>query len=448
MHFVIIGNGITGITAARWIRKLSDHDVTVISSESQYFYSRTALMYIYMGHMTFKDTQPYEEGFWSKNRIQLLQDHVDSIDFDNKTLSLKDNGAISYDKLLIAVGSKPNYFGWPGQDLEGVSGLYSLQDLAYIEEKSRQLDRAVIVGGGLIGVELAEMFHSRGIPVTMIVREDQYWDNVLPHEEAKMISHHIRSHGIDLKLGLNLGQIIGNEEGHACAVIVKETGEKIDCEFVGLTAGVHPNIDFLRNSGLKVNRGILVDNTLKTNMPDVYAAGDCAELIESMPGRKSIEAVWYTGRMMGEVTAYNICGHAQAYDPGIWFNSAKFFDIEYQVYGTVLPKAPDSHKSLFWQNKKADKSIRIVYDSNNRAVLGFNLLGIRFRHEVCDKWIAEKTNIEEVLCNLSLADFNPEFFAIYENELVHMYNKQTGSQLKLKSKRSLNRVLSFLKSKA
>lgn len=446
MHTVIIGNGISGITAARWIRKLSDNKITVISSESPYFYSRTALMYIYMGHMEQQNTQPYENWFWEKNRIDLLQDHVKQIDFDNKSIQLEANSAMQYDKLIIAVGSKSNKFGWPGQDLDGVGGLYNLQDLEYMERYSTDLNRAVIVGGGLIGIEMAEMFHSRNIPVTMLVREQQYWDNVLPSEEATMISNHIRSHHIDLKLGVHLGTINDDGNGRVKSVSVKETKEEIACGFVGLTAGVSPNIDFLKSSVLKTNRGIVVDDYLQSNIPDVYAIGDCAEINAPVQGRKSIEAVWYTGRMMGETVAYNICGQAFKYDPGMWFNSAKFFDIEYQVYGNVLPQMTGDMESLFWKHKDNTKSVRIVFDAGSRQVVGFNLLGIRFRHEVCEKWIAGGFHIEEVLRNLDLADFNPEFHKSYSHAVCEQYNQKYGKTIEAKSKRSLNKVLSFLKS--
>ena len=129
MHIVIIGNGIAGITAARHLRKRdSDVELTVISKESKYFFSRTALMYVYMGHMKQEHTQPYENWFWEKNRINLVHDEVVDVDFKAQALKLK-NSDIVYDNLIIATGSKPNKFGWPGQDLPGVRGLYSLQDL-------------------------------------------------------------------------------------------------------------------------------------------------------------------------------------------------------------------------------------------------------------------------------------------------------------------------------
>jgi NADPH-dependent 2,4-dienoyl-CoA reductase/sulfur reductase-like enzyme len=474
MHIVILGNGIAGIAAARTIRQLSDHRITVISGESKHFFSRTALMYIYMGHMRFEDTKPYEDWFWGKNRIELMQAYVDKVEPQAKRLVFDDGSTLTYDRLLIACGSRSNKFGWPGQDLDGVQGLYSLQDLEAMEHYSEGLKRAVIVGGGLIGIEMAEMLHSRHIPVTFLVREKNFWDIVLPVEEAKMIDRHIAEQGIDLRLETELKEIWGDQYKRAKAVVTNK-GEKIECGFVGLTVGVSPNVDFLHFSGIDLGKGVLVNDYLETNIPGIFAAGDCAQLRNPKPGRRPIEAVWYVGRMMGEVAAHNIVASANAesgmrntessstefpngasripqfpkglnripYDPGIWFNSAKFFDIEYQVYGMVLPNPPEHHASVYWEHPQGRSSIRIVYDKNTLAVLGFNLMGVRYRHEVCEKWIREETSVEEVLQNLGLANFDPEFYKEYEQEVVNLYNQQTGKSLRLKKRRGLAGVLKF-----
>jgi NADPH-dependent 2,4-dienoyl-CoA reductase/sulfur reductase-like enzyme len=444
MHIVIIGNGISGITAARFIRKLSQHEITVISAETDHFFSRTALMYIYMGHMRFEDTKPYEDWFWEKNRINLLRAYVEEVDFSNRRLHLEGEKSIGYDKLILAVGSSPNKFGWPGQDLEGVRGLYSYQDLEYMERHSPGLNRAVIIGGGLIGIEMAEMFHSRHIPVTLLVREESYWDIVLPPEESRMINRHIREHGLDLRLQTELKEIVDDGTGRACAVVTN-TGERIDCGYVGLTAGVHPNVGFLKNTDLEIQRGILVNEYLETSIPGVYAVGDCAQQRNPKPGRRPIEAVWYTGRMAGETVAYNVCDRRVAYDPGIWFNSAKFLDIEYQVYGDMPTNPPENHQAIYWEHPDGRKSIRIVYDRDTLTVLGFNLMGVRYRHEVCEKWLREETPVETVLQNLGIANFDPEFYAEYENEVIRLYNEQTGRNLQLKKRRSLSEALRFLR---
>jgi len=433
MHIAIIGNGISGITAARHIRKKSDHKISVISAETDYFFSRTALMYVYMGHMKFENIQPYENWFWEKNKIELINNYVQKVDAEKKELNFADGTSLSYDKLIIASGSKPNKFGWPGQDLDGVTGMYSYQDLQAIEKHSEGLKHAVIVGGGLIGIELAEMFHSRHIPVTFLVRESSFWNGVLPEGESAMVNREIFDNGIDLRLGEELKEILPDANGKAKAVITK-SGEEIACQFVGLTAGVTPNISFLKDSAIETQRGIMVNEFLETNISDVYAIGDCAQFKEALPGRRPIEQVWYTGRMHGETVAQTICGKRIPYTPGPWFNSAKFFDIEYQTYGTVLANNPEGQKSLYWEHEDGKKCIHIVYQESDQQVIGINLFGIRQRHDVWDKWLKANRDLPYILANLHEANFDPEFFDTHEQNIIDLYNQQFPDKT-VKSKR-------------
>ena len=429
-HIVIIGNGISGVTTARHIRKLSDKKITIISAETEYFFSITALMYIYMGHMKFEHTQPYEDWFWEKNRIDLKKGYVKHIDTDIKTLHFAKGDTLKYDKLIIATGSKPNKFGWPGQDLKGVMGMYHKQDLENLEAhapNNKVCKRAVIVGGGLIGIELAEMLNSRNIPVTFLVREDSFWNGVLPTGESEMINRHIKNHHIDLRLGNNLKEIVSDENGKVKSIIIQETGEEIACDVVGLTAGVTPNINFIKDSDIETGRGVKVNRYLETNIPDVYAIGDCAEQHESIDQRRPIEAVWYTGRMMGETLAQTICGNRIQYKPGHWFNSAKFLDIEYQTYGWVFGERgrPEYEKHFHWKHEDDTKCITVAYHKDTNKFLGINTFGIRMRHETFDTWLTENRDLDYVMNHLPEANFDPEFYSHYEEEILSTYNNQT-----------------------
>lgn len=437
MHIVIIGNGISGITAARHIRKQSDFRITVISKESEYFFSRTALMYVYMGHMKFEHTKPYEDWFWKKNRIELLFDEVKSINKAQQTLLLTSGGTVSFDQLIIASGSKPNKFGWPGQDLIGVQGLYSKQDLENMQQLTSDAKHAVIVGGGLIGVEMAEMLASRNIKVTFLIREKNFWDGVLPKEEAMMIGSHIRDHHIDLRTETNLVEICPDTNGKVKS-ITTDKGDIVECQFVGLTVGVSPLIDFLKDSGIECNRGVLVNEYLETNVTGIFAIGDCAEFRTPLPNRKPVEQVWYTGRMMGETIAKTICNKRSVYNPGIWFNAAKFFDIEYQTYGWVFPNLKEGDEAFYWQHPVEKISLRIHFNKQSRAVNGINVFGIRLRHESCDKWIHEGRSIEFVLEHLPEANFDPECYRQYESQIIQKFNREnSGANLSLKTKRGL-----------
>lgn len=444
-HIVIIGNGISGVSAARHIRKLSDKKITIVSAETDYFFSRTALMYVYMGHMKFEHTQPYENWFWKKNRIELKKGFVKHINHQNKQLLFSEEEKMSYDKLIIATGSKSNKFGWPGQDLDGVMGMYHKQDLDQLEKfapNNKVCKRAVIVGGGLIGIELAEMLHSRHIPVTFLVRESSFWNKVLPEGESAMINRHILENGIDLRLDVNLKEIKSDEKGQVKSVIIAETGEEIQCDVVGLTAGVSPNVSFLEDSEIDTNRGVLVNRYLETNIDDIYAIGDCAEQREAIGQRRPVEAVWYTGRMMGETVAQTICGNRLQYKPGHWFNSAKFFDIEYQTYGWVYSSPRENESHFHWKHDNDHICLTICYATYTKQFLGINTFGIRLRHELFDRWLTEKRDVNYVLEHLKDANFDPEFYTKHEETIVNQFNLETGSDIQVKKKR-WNRIFNL-----
>lgn len=445
---VIIGNGIAGITAAREIRKRSDDSITVISSETDHFFSRTALMYVFMGHMEYHHIKPYEDWFWQKNRIDLVRAQVERVDFDAKTLHLTpgpspsegegrrksklDSGegglpisSMYYDVLVLAVGSKPNFFGWPGQNLRGVQGLYGMPDLERMQADTKGVRQAVVVGGGLIGIELCEMLLSKGIETTMLVREQSYWNNVLPEEESVMIGTHIGEHHVDLRVNTELAEILDDGNGRVGGVLTK-TGETIPAQFVGVAVGVSPNIDFLKGTPLQTDRGILVNEHLETNLPDVYAIGDCVQHRNPPKDRKPLEQIWYTGRIMGETLAQTITGTQTAYNPGVFFNSAKFFDIEYQTYGFAPSHLNDyPHlRTFYWQNEAKKLLMRFYFHAETGVVFGMNTLGIRQRQNVWSRWISEGRPIAEVMANLTDANFDPEFFRRYEPEIVAKFQEQ------------------------
>ena len=420
-QIAIIGNGIAGVTAALNIRQQSNDAIYIISSETTYFYSRTALMYIYMGHMQFEHTQPYENNFWKKNKISLLLNHVVKVDTQKSTLIFQDGNQLDFDSLIIASGSKPNQFSGKGENLNGVTSLYSKQDLDKIESLSISKQKAVVVGGGLIGIELAEMFHSRAIPVTFLVREKTFWGNVLPHEESQMITNHILEHKIDLRLETTLAEISGETNVES---VTTSHGDVIPADKVGITVGVSPNIDFLKDSKIEINKGILVNEYLETNIKNIYAIGDCAEKNYLSEDRKPIESVWYTGKIMGETVAKTICGTPTKYNPGHWFNSAKFFDIEYQTYGWVFPTAKANETHFYWEDAKHNKAVRFVYETETKKFIGVNTLGIRMRHDFFDTILSEKKSIDDVIENLPYAIFDPEFSTSYYKKIQTEFRSQ------------------------
>ncbi|MBF9220566.1 NAD(P)/FAD-dependent oxidoreductase [Hymenobacter ruricola] len=429
MHLVIVGNGITGVSCALAVRRLRpDARITLVSAESAHHYSRTALMYVYMGHLRLSDIKPYEDWFWDENRLGLVHATATALNTRENRLTLDNGTTLAYDQLLLATGSQSTRYGWPGQHLAGVQSLYGLPDLAAMARDTHAITRGVVVGGGLIGAELAEMLHSRGIEAVVLVRDARYWASVLPPEEANLVDAQFEANQIQVRYRTELGEILGDAQGRVRAVRTT-AGEEIPCQWVGLATGVAPNLALANTADVETDRGILVDEYLRTSVPNVYAAGDCAQHRRPAAGEVAIEQLWYTGRMQGETVAHTLCGQPTPYRRGVWFNSAKFFNLEYQTYGQAPAQPGAELSSFYWEHPAGRAALRIYFRAASpQAVVGFNALGLRLRQAVCEAWIRQRAPVATVLAQLGAANFDPEFFPQHEQAIVAAFNRQFPEQ--------------------
>jgi len=207
--------------------------------------------------------------------------------------------------------------------------------------------------------------------------------------------------------------------------LIKTDVKKTDVQIVGICTGVQPNIEFLADTGIETNRGILVNEYLETNIPGIYAAGDCAEVRKPRTGRRGLEPVWYAGRMMGEVLGPTLAGNPTPYKPGPWFNSAKFFDIEYQNYGNVSPRPSENEKHYFW-NGGQNRFITVAYHPETKKFMGINTFGIRMRHAYFDKALSKEWEVGKVVSGIGAANFNPEFYKKWVRKFQSDFESETG----------------------
>jgi NAD(P)H-nitrite reductase large subunit len=410
MHLVIIGNGMAGVACALEVRRRSSHPITIISEESPHFFSRPALMYLFMKQISQSDALPYGKDVFANNNIQLVHDRVESIDFGQKQIRLTNHSPIVYGKLMLATGSKAAKLNCPGEELSGIHSFYTIQDLNRLEHDSIHASRAVVVGGGLIGVELAEMFRSRGMQVDWLIREKRLMEHSLPAEESHVLSDHVGQKGVNINTNEVVSGFEANSSG-ALGVVRTASGRKLETPLAGIAIGVRPNVAFLQESGLHINRGIVVDAHFQTNIPDVFAAGDCAELRQVPQGYRAIEATWYSARMQGVCAALNICGKGTPYSPPVLFNSAKFFDLEYQVYGNcpATPTVESNISSYLWANRQKNRLLRIYFNKSSEAITGMSGLGIRLRQSVVSDWIKNLRPYSYAVKHIQQTFFDPEF---------------------------------------
>ncbi len=413
MQYVIVGNGIAGLTAARHLRKRNgEAKIIIISKETLYPFSRPGLMYINTDRVLPKDLELYERWFYPKNRIELIQAEVKNIDTESKKVMLDNNQSIDYDKLLLATGSSPRMFSWKNVQLDGIYNYNSLTDALNMKKIARKGKKAVVVGGGLTGLEVVECLHLQGIHVTYLVREKWYFDRALNENEAKLVENRLIKLGVEFRKEEEIDEFVGRNH----VVAVKTTkGNEIPCNMAYITIGVVSNIKLAKNAGLNTGRGILVNENQKTSKPDVFAAGDCAE-IPTADGKTTVELLWYSARDQGEVAALNMVGIEKKYNTGIFYNYARFLDMDYATIGKTNLLA-ENEKSTEYIHPKKNVSIRIIHD--DKKVIGFNMLGARWKRDVLEAFIENKNSLEYVLKNLKKASFNPEFSRNYIKELIH-----------------------------
>jgi len=411
MRFVIIGNGVAGINAADRIRSRdSAANITIISAESDHFFSRTALMYVFCGQLSERDVEPYERDLYTRRNYLRIRGRVSAVDTEKKIVKLSDGAVVPYDRLLIASGSCPFMVNYPGIDLDGVGNFVTWQDLEWLTEKAKTAKRAIVIGGGLIGIETLEILHLAGIETTMLVREDHFWPIALSKPEGDMITEHVRHHGAEIHLQTETAEVLG-ENGKVTGVKTKD-GRTFPADIVVFTIGVTPQTGFLQDSGIELDErgGIIVGEQLETSAPDVWAAVDCTSVVW-FNGVRRPEQLWYTGRDQGQVAGFNIVANEEerrAYRRKTFYNSAKFFDIEYTTAGYVNFNF-DGERDWYQREQGREISQRITYLPDG-TVIGFNMLGSRWDHRPLVKWVDEKRNVKWVLERLSEACFDEEFF--------------------------------------
>lgn len=413
MRIVIVGNGVAGITCALTARERDpDAEIAVIGGETEYFFSRTALMYAYMDRLDRRDLEPYERGVYARQRIELVHDWVVDHDAAGRRVRTERGGWRPYDRLVFAVGARPNRVPWDGLDAvrDGLVHFVSMQDLDACERLTPSTRQAVVVGGGLIGIELVECLRHHGVEVTFLVREPHYWPVALGQQEAEFVAAHMRDHGVDVRLSEELSRVQVDGDGRVAAVRTS-AGDELPCQLLGVAVGVHPAIERLAafQDPPPLGHGIVVDETLQTSLPGVFACGDCAEI--RLPGwhqgdRPLIELIWYSARRQGRLVGHNLFGDGRTYRPPTFFNSSRFFEIEYTTVGEVMD-APADSPTLYLRVPGRPISVRVVHDG--ARVLGFNMLGARWDHEILGRWVEERRSPEYVMRHLGEAQYDVEF---------------------------------------
>lgn len=327
MKTVIIGNSAAAVGCIEALRKCdSQGSITVISDETHHVYSRPLISYYLAGKVIPENMVYRKKDFYEKNRVEtLLGKKATAIDPKKKTVMLDDGTAVSYDKLLIAVGSSP--FVPPTEGLAGQDNAFTFlkyDDALGIEKLLTKQSNVVIVGAGLIGLKAAEGIAPVAGSVHVVELAPRVLPMILDDAAAAPVQKRIEEQGVVFHLGMTLAQVVG--EKHIEKVVLKD-GTELPCDILVMGVGVRPNVAEAKAAGVEVNRGIVIDAHSRTNVKDIWAAGDVTETEDLISGERKIMALWPNAYVQGRAAAFDMCGMEEDTSGVFPMNAVGFFGL-------------------------------------------------------------------------------------------------------------------------
>ncbi|MBK9927490.1 MAG: NAD(P)/FAD-dependent oxidoreductase [Anaerolineales bacterium] len=334
MKYVIIGSGVAGIAAIEAIRSVdAAGDVIMVGDDPYGYYSRPGLAYYLTGELHDKALFPRTADDYRKMKFRFVKGRVKNILREQHVLELDGQASLSYDRLLIAVGAQAMPLEVPGANLDGVLKLDHMEDAKRILKHARRGKTAVVVGGGITALELVEGLVTRGVKVHYLLRGDRYWSNVLDEHESKIVEHRLQEEGVTLHHHAEVIEVTG--KSNRVTGVRMLDGKTLKCDLVACAIGIRPRVELAKQAGLAIDRGILVNEYLQTNDPDIFAAGDVAQVYDPLTGRSSLDSLWGPARQQGYAAGLNMAGKKTAYIKEAPFNVTRLAGLTTTIIGTV-----------------------------------------------------------------------------------------------------------------
>ncbi len=397
--YLIIGNGVAGNSAAESIRRCdSQGNILIFSKEKHFFYYTPGLPDYICGEKQIKDITIHDEKWYIKNKIDLhLDEEILDIDLPKKTALSHKGHSYAFDKLLLACGSNSFLPSIPGSSSVGVFTLRRLDDAERICQAAKEARQAVIIGGGLLGLEAGNALRKMGLKVAVV----EFFPRLLPRQMditgAQFLYGKMAEMGFHFYLGAKTQAI---EKSPSGLWVILENGEKIPAQIVLISAGVRPEISLGKKLNLTLNKGIVVDEKLITSWPDVYAAGDIAEY------KGQVYGIWPAAMEQGKIAGFNMVGQTTYYQGTIPANTLKVAGIDLLSVGEIDPD--EKMESIVYKDEQAKIYRKLVV--GEKMLIGAIFLGdIRGAKEI-QKAITLKRDIS--LFKDKLKDLNFNFAAL------------------------------------
>lgn len=396
--YVIIGGCAAGTGAVEAIREVDPTGtITVIAEEIYPQYSRPMISELVSGKIDMAKMLVRDEAFWQKHNVQALTGRIaTSINTHGKTILLDNGEKISYNKLLLATGGKPFLPKMDGADKDGVFTFTKLATAEHLIVKinNAHAKKAVIIGGGLIGVSVSEALVKRGLNVTLIESKNNILSLILDGTSSKMVEAAIRKAGLSITTGLTVQKIIGTaKDDRIVGGVILTDGEQMQCDIVIIAIGVIPRTELANGTHLKVNRGIVVDNYMQTNVPDIYASGDVAEAFDFVANENRQLPLWPLAHDQGKTAGYNMAGKKVAYSGGTNMSALKYYGIPMISIGLANPQNPTAYEIIVKYEPEKSLYKKLVIKDN--IIVGMTFVYAIERAGIFFGLMKNKINVEK-----------------------------------------------------
>ncbi len=333
--YVIIGDGIAGSSAAETLREEApDAEITVVTDEGEALYNRILIKEFAKGKLPEAPVSIHEENWYAERDIELLLNtHVTDVDVDAHEIYTHAGETVTYDKLLVATGGTPTQLPVENADADGIHHFWTFQDARRINEHASDAETGVIIGAGLLGIDLAAICGAQNVDAHYLMRGNCWWRYALSEEGAEIMHEGMRELGVTPVFDSGASEFITDDDGHVVATI-DSNGERFESDFVGIAIGLNFNVEFMLGTGLETDDGIVVDEYMQTNLEDVYAAGDITRFYDTILGEHAQNGSWGSAKEQGQVAARNMAADDET-EAFRWVSSYSIthFDFPFLSFG-------------------------------------------------------------------------------------------------------------------
>jgi NAD(P)H-nitrite reductase large subunit len=414
-RYLIIGNSAGGIGAAEAIRQADRRGtLTIVSDEPYPAYSRPLISKYLTGERTLEGMLFRPLDFYDENNITFLPGkRVSDLNLGHQTVRLEDGEQIAWEKVLLAVGGKPIFPGMKGSGKRGVFTFTSIDDAKAIDRFLDNTRRAVVIGGGLIGISVTEALIKRGIAVSVVEMKERVLNTILDQQASLMAEEVLKQAGVEILAGHTVANIEGRD---TVEKVILDNGDAIPCNLVVVAIGVLPSPKLALDAQLEINRGIVVDRHMTTSHPDVYACGDVAEAYDFVYRENRLTPIWPNAYVGGRIAGFNMAGVKTEYPGSTAINSLNYFGIDIASAG--MPTAPNEDGYVTISKQEGNIYQKIILKDN--LIMGMIFVGNIEKSGIIFGLMRDRVNVESFEQSLLAADFGLAFFprALWQEKLA------------------------------